>query len=265
MIGNPQPIGFFDSGVGGISVLIEAMNQLPNESFIYYGDSLNAPYGIKTVEEVQCLTQYAVDHLIKCGAKAVVIACNTATSASIQVLREKYTTPIIGMEPALKLAVDLNQQGAIAVLATPMTLKEKKFELLMERVGKKHQIHRIPAPELVLAIEANRVDEETLYPLLERYFPVSLRQDLSAVVLGCTHYIFAKALLHQFFDGQVALVDGNEGTVRQLKTVLEMNGALAVAGQKSGVEIIMTGGQKSEEVAKLFINKRWGGNNDRTE
>jgi len=123
-----RPIGFFDSGVGGISVLKESLKILPNEDFVYFGDSINAPYGIKSVNEVKELTFNAVDFLLSKGVKVVVIACNTATSAAIDDLREKYKDiPIIGIEPALKPAVEISRGKSIIIMATPMTLAEKKF------------------------------------------------------------------------------------------------------------------------------------------
>jgi len=129
---NKNPIGFIDSGVGGVSVLKEAVKLLPNENYIYFGDSKNAPYGIKSVKEVQKLTFDACEFLINHNAKALVIACNTATSAAINELRKKYKSiPVIGIEPALKPAVELNRKGKIIVMATPMTLAEKKFNELM--------------------------------------------------------------------------------------------------------------------------------------
>ena len=129
-----MPIGFFDSGVGGISVLKEAVKLMPNEHYIYFGDSKNAPYGIKEVEEVKALTYKAVEFLIEKGAKAIVIACNTATSAAVRALRITYPNiPIIGIEPAVKPAVKLGRKGPVIIMATPMTLKEKKLKVLMDK------------------------------------------------------------------------------------------------------------------------------------
>lgn len=249
MIGKEQPIGFFDSGIGGLSVLLEAVRQLPSESYLYLGDSLNAPYGVKTVEEVQALSLKAVSTLVDQGAKAVVVACNTATSASIQLLRKTFDIPIIGMEPALKLAVDEHQRGSIVVLATAMTLKEKKFSDLMIRVGLKQSVLTIPAPELVLAVENQQVDDAALWPIFESYFAPYREQKLDAVVLGCTHYVFLKAQLSRFLGPKVRLIDGNAGTVRHLRSVLSEAGLLNTATSAGTVTITMTGGQKSLDAA----------------
>ena len=145
-----KPIGVFDSGVGGISVLKEAVKLLPKEDFIYFGDSKNAPYGTKKVEEVIELSFTAVDFLLKHGVKAVVVACNTATSAAIESLRQKYIDiPIIGIEPALKPAVELNKRGKIIIMATPMTLLENKFQSLMKTYEKEIDIETLPCVGLV--------------------------------------------------------------------------------------------------------------------
>lgn len=132
-----MPIGFFDSGVGGLSVLREAIKLLPNEDFIYFGDSKNAPYGTKSVDEVRELSFKASELLLKYSVKAIVVACNTATSAAIENLRNTYKNmPIIGIEPALKPAVELKREGKIVIMATPMTLSEKSFIILWKDIKK---------------------------------------------------------------------------------------------------------------------------------
>ena len=130
-----RPIGVFDSGVGGISVLRELVALMPNENFIFYGDSKNAPYGTKTLEEVRKLTLADAEYLRSRNVKALVVACNTATSAAIHILREKYQKeiPVIGIEPALKPAVSVKENSRVLVMATPMTLREKKFHNLMQK------------------------------------------------------------------------------------------------------------------------------------
>ena len=142
-----MPIGFFDSGVGGLSVLREAVKLMPNEHYVYFGDSKNAPYGVKKVEEIKDLTYKAVEFLIEKGAKAIVVACNTATSAAVASLRVTYPSiPIIGIEPAVKPAVELNRPGAIIIMATPVTLKEKKFKNLIAKYGDKAEVVSMPSP-----------------------------------------------------------------------------------------------------------------------
>ena len=224
MIKKDDYIAVFDSGVGGISVLRHLMAQLPGERFYYLGDSANAPYGTKTREEVRQLSFAAADYLKSKGIKALVIACNTATSAAVQDLREANPDLIvIGIEPALKLAADRFPGGSIGVMATPMTLKEEKFANLLERFARQNTIFKIPAPGLVELIEGNKADspeaEALLRPLFEGLPP------LDALVLGCTHYPFAKEVLSRILPG-TALLDGGEGTARETKRRLAEAGLL---------------------------------------
>ena len=222
-----KPIGFFDSGVGGISVLKESLRVLPNEDFVYFGDSINAPYGTKEVNEVKKLTFNAVDYLLDKGAKAVVIACNTATSAAIDDLRQKYKDiPIIGIEPALKPAVEISRGKSIIIMATPMTLAEKKFSNLMEQYNKEVDIISLPCAGLVELIENGIIEGEEI----ERYLKAKLKEfmhlDVSAIVLGCTHYPFIKNELIKIVGEQTTIIDGSIGTVNQLKRQLSVNDLL---------------------------------------
>ncbi|MBV7273296.1 glutamate racemase [Clostridiaceae bacterium UIB06] len=217
-----RPIGFFDSGVGGISVLKEAIRVLPGENFTYFGDSKNAPYGTRSVDEVKFLTFNAVDFLMKKGIKALVIACNTATSAAIIDLRDKYSAimPVIGIEPALKPAVEYNRSGKIIIMATPMTLAEAKFNNLMENYKDKAEIVPLPCPGLVELIEDGVIYGETIDRYLEDKINFFKEQGIAAIVLGCTHYPFIKKSLSRILENKVPIIDGSKGTVRQLKRQL---------------------------------------------
>lgn len=217
-----KPIGFFDSGVGGISVLKEAVKLLPHENFIYFGDSKNAPYGVKKVEEVRKLTLKAVDFLIKKGAKAVVVACNTATSAAIDNLRNKYTDiPIIGIEPALKPAIELKREGRIIVMATTVTLREEKFNNLMKNYEKSADMEPMPCPGLVEIIESGTLEGDAVDNYLKYKFEPYMSDKIAAVVLGCTHYPFIKKALSNMLNNNVPIIDGSRGTANQLKRQLE--------------------------------------------
>lgn len=217
-----RPIGFFDSGVGGLSVLREAVKVLPGEDFVYFGDSKNAPYGIKDVEEVKALTFKAVDFLIEKNIKALVVACNTATSAAIIDLREKYSRvmPIIGIEPALKPAVEYKRKGKIIIMATPMTLAEEKFSKLMNNYKSEAQIEPLPCPGLVELIETGIIEGEELNKYLVEKMAPFKHEGIAAVVLGCTHYPFIKKALSGVLMKGVPIIDGSRGTVRQLKRQL---------------------------------------------
>ena len=214
-----RPVGIFDSGLGGISVLGQMLDVLPEENFVYYGDTRNIPYGDKRPEEVLRLTHLAVDKLIAMDCKAVVIACNTATSAAAGPLRQELHMPVIGMEPALKPAALLPQEGAVLVMATAMTLKLGKFQALMAQYGQ-HAVP-VPCPGLVELIEAGETDGPRIRAKLAEYLSPWLTQPVKAVVLGCTHYVFLRRALRAYLPAEVALVDGNLGTARQLQTVLD--------------------------------------------
>ena len=218
-------IAVFDSGVGGISVLRHLIRVLPNERYLYFGDSANAPYGTKTKEQVKDLTFAAAETLMQRGIKALVVACNTATSAAINDLRQAYPELIvIGIEPALKLAADQFPGGNLGVMATPMTLREEKFAKLMERFENSGTIHKIPAPGLVELIESGRADSPETDALLAKLF--APYENLDALVLGCTHYPFAAASLRRVLGENVALLDGGDGTARETKRRLAEAGLL---------------------------------------
>lgn len=219
---NNMPIGFFDSGVGGLSVLKEAMKLMPNEHFIYFGDSKNAPYGVKKVEEVRELTYKAVEFLISKGAKAIVIACNTATSAAVAALRVSYPSiPILGIEPAVKPAVKLNRDGAVVIMATPVTLQEKKFTNLMDKFKNESEMVPMPCPGLVEFIEKGDTDSKDLRIYLENKFNIYKDIKIGSVVLGCTHYPFVKNVIKDILGEDVPIIDGGLGTSKELKRKLE--------------------------------------------
>jgi len=210
-------IGVFDSGVGGISVLRQLKKCMPGEKFFYYGDSANAPYGSRSTEKIRELTLSAVEKMLKTPLKALVVACNTATSAAIGTLRETYPDLIIvGIEPALKPAADQFPGGRIGVMATEATLREGKFAKLLSRYGENHEIFKIPAPGLVERIERGEADspetEEFLRKLLTPYVG-----KLDALVLGCTHYPFAVAAIRRILGPRVVLLEGGDGTARETR------------------------------------------------
>ena len=217
-----MPIGVFDSGLGGISVLRELHTLLPEEHYLYVGDSAYAPYGIKTKEEITKRCFEIVEWLIKQGVKAIVIACNTATSACVKELRAAYPDLIIiGMEPALKLAA--RQYERILVLATDFTLKEKKFENLMKQFEHHHLIYKQPCPKLVQIVETDQIhNEEVVDQALHTYLDDYIGK-VDSIVLGCTHFVFYKRSIERMAKG-ITLIDGNQGTCRHLEELLVQQG-----------------------------------------
>lgn len=219
-----RPIGVFDSGFGGVNVLAAAVQKLPEEDFIFLGDNLHAPYGDRTPEEVLHYTRQSVIRLMDLSCKAIVIACNTATSAAAAELRKELALPIIGMEPALKPAALLPYDGSVLVMATAMTLNLDKFHKLMNRYGQ--NAIPVPCPGLVELIEAGETDGSRIQAKLSELLSPHLNRPVKAVVLGCTHYLFLKQALGRFLPKGVALVDGNEGTARELQRQLAIRGLL---------------------------------------
>lgn len=211
------PIGFFDSGLGGISVLRETLRLLPREDFLYFGDSLHAPYGVKSVEEVRELAFAAAEYLLSQEAKAIVIACNTATAAAAAALREKYPrVPIIGTEPALKPAVERHPGGRILVMATAMTLQEQKFQDLWNQFREQAEIVPVPCSGLMEFVEQGILRGEVIENfLMERLSPY-LKVQVDAVVLGCTHYPFLRGVIRKLMGRRTEILDGSDGIARQL-------------------------------------------------
>ncbi|MDD5731732.1 MAG: glutamate racemase [Patescibacteria group bacterium] len=217
-----QPIGIFDSGIGGLSVLEEARKLLPHEDFIYFSDSANFPYGDKKTNELKKIIIKNIKTLVDAGCKAIVIACNTATSVAITDLRKKFSIPIIGMEPAIKPALE-GRHEKILVLATPLTLKLEKFNQLRSKLDKEDELIILPAKGLAGLIEKNVLngsDKKEIKKYLEKLFSKINKKEISTVVLGCTHYVFIKDLVQKLFSGK-KVIDGNLGTVQHLKKVLK--------------------------------------------
>lgn len=220
-----RPIGIFDSGLGGLSVLRTALRMLPEERFLYYGDIANAPYGTKIEEQVYTFAREVTGRLMDQGIKALVIACNTATAAAAAQLRAEFPDFIIvGMEPALKLAHDQCPEGRILVLATPVSLASEKYRRLYENYGE-HAVS-LPCPGLMEFVERGDTDSEELKDYLRNKFAPYLESPLAAVVLGCTHYVFLKKTVQSLLPQNTLVLDGNEGTVRQLGRRLESAGLL---------------------------------------
>ena len=216
-------IAVFDSGVGGISVLRELVRQMPQEKYLYFGDSANAPYGNRSTEQVRQLTFQAAEKLLQRGIKALVIACNTATSAAVRLLRQMYPELIIvGIEPALKMAADRFPEGRIGVMATQVTLREEKFSQQTERFPNV-QVERIAAPGLVELVERGQVSGPEVEALLSQILSPYVGK-LNALVLGCTHYPFVRKTVSKILGSETHLFDGGEGTARHTRHLLEEAG-----------------------------------------
>ena len=227
-----RPVGIFDSGLGGISVLGQMLDVLPEENFVYYGDTRNIPYGDKRPEEVLRLTHLAVDKLIAMDCKAVVIACNTATSAAAGPLRQELHMPVIGMEPALKPASLLPGDGYVVVMATQMTLTQPKFLRLMERYGQ--NALPVPCPGLMECVEAGVFSGPRVEDLLDRLLSSVRGLPVKAVVLGCTHYPIIRSNIKRLYPA-LKIINPSYEIMRPINDSLREHDMYAAANDRENI------------------------------
>jgi glutamate racemase len=250
-----RPIGIFDSGVGGISVLKHIHALLPHEHLMYVADSLYAPYGNKTVEEITARCMILADFLMSQNVKALVVACNTATAAAIDELRETFDIPIIGMEPAVKPAAEASKNGIIGVLATVGTLKSAQFAALLESYGRNVKVVTQACVGLVECIERGELDTPETKALIRQYAAPLLAEGADTIVLGCTHYPFLKHVIQEIVGDKITLIDTGAAVAKQLKNKLEEKGLLSTSQQKAEVHFWTN---SEAENAEQVTEKLWG-------
>ena len=245
-----RKIGVFDSGMGGLSVLKTAMELLPRESFVYYGDDGNAPYGVRPADEIVRLSFACTGFLQKKDVKAIVVACNTATSAAIKDIRNRLNLPVISMEPAIKPALE-QTKGGVLMLATPATCALERYNKLRERLDVEGRVKSLPCGELVELVEGERGSYENVAKVLEK--ALAGIDSAGAVVLGCTHFLFVKKHIREYarrrFGDGVRIFDGNYGTARQLARVLKEKGLLTTKNA-GGAELYTSG--EEERILPVF-------------
>lgn len=215
------PIGVFDSGVGGLSVLREIRARLPRESLLYLADSGHVPYGEKSAEFIRERCRSIAGFLLEQGAKALVVACNTATAAGIAELRSLYPqVPVVGMEPAVKPAAQATRSGVVGVLATTGTLKSARFAALLDRFASDVRVVMQPCPGLVERIEAGELRSPATRALLAGFVEPLLAQGCDTLILGCTHYPFIKPVLADMLPAGINLIDTGAAVARRVEGVL---------------------------------------------
>lgn len=249
------PIGIFDSGVGGLSVLRHIQEALPHEHLLYVADSAHAPYGGKSPQEIQARSLALTEFLVGKGAKAIVVACNTATAAAIGLLRERFDLPVIGMEPAVKPAVTATRSGVVGVLATTGTLKSAQFAALLDSYGKNVRVVTQGCPGLVECVERGELDTTEVRELLLHYVEPLLAEGADTLVLGCTHYPFLKPLIEERTAGRVALIDTGAAVARQVRRRIEEAG-LAAVGHAPGQVRLWTSGNVAQ--GRKVMEALWG-------
>ncbi len=243
-------IAFFDSGIGGLTVLHQAKKQMPQEDYLYYADTDHVPYGSKTKEEIRRYVEDAVDFIASQDVKALVVACNTATSVAIQSLRERYSFPILGMEPAVKPAVrNIVISKRVLVTATPVTLREQKLHDLLLQVDQNHKTDLLPLPKLVELAEQGRFDDGQAEAYLRDLTKEMDLQQYCTVVLGCTHFNYFKDSFRNILGSDVTLLDGSSGTVNNLQRVLAERNLLE---HNSGDVRYYTSGREAEALRPKY-------------
>ena len=245
-------IGFLDSGIGGLTLLAEALGRIPGAEFLYFADTASVPYGDKSREQVRACVLAGVEALVARGIEALVVACNTATAVAIEDLRRTYAMPIIGMEPAVKPALALARAagGRVRVLATDMTLREDQFHRLVDRIDEDERVDHLSLQGLVAMAEAETFAPAIVDPYLQA---VTAGLDLrvySAAVLGCTHFPYFRSHLRRLFPPGTALVDGHQGTLNNL---IHRIGPLPEGAAPGGVSFLESGPASSPERFHRFL------------
>lgn len=220
------PIGVFDSGLGGLSVLREIRRQLPAEDVIYYADSAFCPYGSRTAAEIRARSEAIAATLIAEGAKLVVVACNTASSVAITHLRERFDVPFVGLEPAVKPAVRMTRTGKVAVLATPRTVSGERLRWLIDSHAGDVEVFTVPAPGLAELVEHGTLAGDDVRGMLRPLLEPSLNRGADVIVLGCTHYPFLRAEIERFVGDRATVIDSGEAIARRTHYLLTRMGAL---------------------------------------
>lgn len=218
-----KKLAFFDSGLGGLTVLHKALERMPYEQYVYFADSDNAPYGTQSTATIRALVFDAVDFLIQQDIKALVLACNTATSVVIEDLRQQYSIPIIGMEPAVKPAIELASNKKTLVCATNKTLAENKLQLLIENLNATDKVERLSLQELVAFAENFEFNNLKVNTYLRQSFSSINWEEFDSIVLGCTHFIYFKQLIKDLIPPHIQILDGNEGTIKHLQNTIQLN------------------------------------------
>jgi glutamate racemase len=240
-----NPIGIFDSGVGGLSVLRTIHEQMPHENIVYFGDQGHVPYGARPMEEIQKFSEEITRFLLEQDSKIIVVACNTASAAALKYLREKFAdVSFVGMEPAVKPAAEVTQTGKVGVLATPATFQGALYASVVERFGAEVELFQHTCPGLVSQIERGELDTPRTREILQDALLPMLEENIDTVVLGCTHYPFVIPLIEQIVGENVRVIDPAPSVAKQAKRLLEARDYLNRSEETGHVEFFTSGDVK---------------------
>ncbi|HSL42783.1 MAG TPA: glutamate racemase [Anaerolineales bacterium] len=236
------PIGIFDSGIGGISVLRAIREQMPEESVIYFGDQGHVPYGSRSMEQIQSLSEAITRFLLAHGAKIIVVACNTASAAALIYLRQRFPdVQFVGMEPAVKPAAERTQTGKVGVLATPATFQGALYASVVERFANGVELFQNTCPGLVQQIELGNLSGKETRQILEEALLPMLEKGIDTVVLGCTHYPFVIPLIQQIVGGKVRVIDPAPAVAKQTGRLLDTSGMRSERGERGKIRLYTSG------------------------
>jgi glutamate racemase len=226
-----HPVGVFDSGIGGVSVLTAVRVELPSLDLIYAGDNFHLPYGEKSMEEIMAYSRGVVEFLKSKGCRLIVIACNTASAAALKKLREEYSDLVfIGMEPAVKPAAEQTQTGVVGVMATTATFQGELFASVVERFASNVKVIQQPCPGLVQQIEAGELESPETMRMLRGWLEPMKEQNIDRIVLGCTHYPFVRSAIHSILGDGVTIIDPAPAIAKQVRRMLEARNEISEAG-----------------------------------
>jgi glutamate racemase len=253
-----SPIGVFDSGIGGISVLRAIREQMPAEAVIYFGDQAHVPYGSRSMEQIQSFSEAITRFLLTQGAKIIVVACNTASAAALKDLREKFPDiPFVGMEPAVKPAAEHTQTGRVGVLATPATFQGALYSSVVERFANGVELLQDTCPGLVQQIEQGNLDGEETRRILEEALLPMLEKSIDTVVLGCTHYPFVIPLIQQIVGDNVRVIDPAPAVAKQARRVLEARDMGSESKLQGDLKLYTTGDPgELESMLPILLGER---------
>jgi glutamate racemase len=254
---NQNPIGIFDSGVGGLSVLREIRKQMPEESIIYFGDQGHVPYGPRPLQQVRNFSEGITRYLLDKGAKLIVVACNAASAAALTYLRETFSKiSFVGMEPAVKPAAEHTETGVVGVLATPATFQGALYASVVERFAADVKLLQSTCPGLVQQIELGELDSPKTRAILEGALRPMLEQNIDTIVLGCTHYPFVIPLIQQIVGEKIRVIDPAPAVARQAKRLLDADESKAPVGDCGDVQYFTSGNAFALQtlLPKLMVN-----------